>query len=371
MMADDLGFRIVGPCTGERRLVCWPTAFVGYASLDKRIDVSDEAYLSAFTFGEDFRRHLDANGSTKSFDGLCGGEFVWFDIDREDKHTKQVDLEGARRDAARLCLFICERYSIDDDSLLVFFSGSKGFHVGLPTDLWQPTASGLFNLTARRLAEGLAASCEVVIDSGVFDKVRAFRAPNSRHQKTGLHKRRLSLDELMRLSVERIQALAREPLAFDVPTVSTRCDVAAGDWQEAARRVEQETEAARERRASSDRSARLNRQTLDFITNGAGLGDRHRTLFSAAANLAEFGCPVELAHELLTEAALDSGLSPSETRRQIDCGLSHNAAGRQAASPCVAASTPTAITTANPQPTSSPKSGTLFASDIQGKGYYG
>ena len=327
MMADDLGFRIVGPCTGERRLVCWPTALVAYASLDKRIDVSDEAYLSAFTFGEDFRRHLDATGSTKSFDGVCGAEFVWFDIDREDKHTKQVDLEGARRDAARLCLFICERYSIDDDSLLVFFSGSKGFHIGLPTDLWQPTTSLLFNAVARRLAEGLAGAVQVVIDSGVFDKVRAFRAPNSRHPKTGLHKRWLSLDELMKLSVERIQELAREPLAFDVPTVSTRSDVAAGDWQETVKRVEHETEAVRDRRADPNRVSRLNRGTLDFIRDGAGRGDRHRLLFSAAANLAEFGCPVELAHELLTEAALDSGLSPSETRRQIDCGLNHSRKG--------------------------------------------
>ena len=320
MMADDLGFRIVGPCTGERRLVCWPTAFVGYATLDARAEVEREAYLSAFTFGEDFRRHLEATGSTKGFDGVCGGEYVWFDIDR-------ADLEAARRDAARLCLTLIERYSLDDETLLAFFSGSKGFHVGLPTDLWQPTASGLFNLTVRRLAEGLAASCEVVIDSGVFDKVRAFRSPNSRHPKTGLHKRALSLDELMRLSVESIQRLAREPMAFDVPTVSTQCDQAATDWQEAARRVEQETEAARERRTSFDRSARLNRATLAFIREGAGSGDRHRLLFSAAANLAEFGCPVELAHELLSEAALDSGLSPSESRRQIDCGLSHSRKG--------------------------------------------
>jgi hypothetical protein len=320
MMADDLGFRIVGPCTNERRLVCWPTAFVAYASLDEQADVKREAYLSAFTFGEDFRRHLDATGSTKGFDGVCGTEFVWFDIDR-------TDLEAARRDAARLCQFLAERYRLDDDALLAFFSGSKGFHVGLPTDLWQPTASELFNLTARRLAEGLATAAQVVIDSGVFDKVRAFRAPNSRHPKTGLHKRRLSLTELMLLSADRIQELAREPLAFDVPTVSTRCAQAAGDWQEAARRVEQESEAARDRRASPDRSARLNRATHDFIANGAGTGDRHRLLFSAAANLAEFGCPSELAHELLTEAALDSGLSPSETRRQIDCGLNHSRKG--------------------------------------------
>ena len=320
MMADDLGFRIVGPCTGERRLVCWPTAFVAYASLDERIDVNDEAYLSAFTFGEDFRKHLDATGSTADFDGVCGGEFIWFDIDR-------TDLEAARRDAARLCLCLAERYSLDDDTLLAFFSGSKGFHVGLPTDLWQPTASGVFNLTARRLAEGLAASCEVVIDSGVFDKVRAFRAPNSRHPKTGLHKRALTLAELLMMSAWRIQELAREPLAFDVPTVSTRCNVAATDWQEAAGRVEQETEAARERRASSDRSARLNRATLDFIANGASPGDRHRLLYSAAANLAEFPNVNELAHALLSEAALDSGMPPSDVRRQIDCGLNHSHKG--------------------------------------------
>jgi hypothetical protein len=357
MMADTLGFRIVGPCTNERRLVDWQAAFVGYASLDERAEVTSEAYLSAFTFGDDFRRHLDATGSTARFDGVCGGEFIWFDIDREG------DIEAARRNAARLCLFILERYpTLDDDGLLIFFSGAKGFHIGLPTDLWQPTASGLFNAVARRLAEGLAGAVQVAIDGGVFDKVRAFRAPNSRHPKTGLHKRRVTMAELMMLSADRIQELAREPLAFDVPTVSARCDVAAGDWQETVERVTHEAEAARQRRASSDRSTRLNRATLDFIRDGAGLGDRHRLLFSAAANLAEFGCPAELAHELLTEAALDSGLSPSETRRQIDCGLNHCAAGRTSANPCDA--------TANHQPTPTTNGGTLFAADIQGRGYY-
>ena len=173
----------------------------------------------------------------------------------------------------------------------------------------------------------------------------------------------------MKSSVARLSRADRsdEARRSRAASVSTRCDQAATDWQETVERIEHETEAARERRAAPDRSARLNRATLDFIRDGAGSGDRHRLLFSAAANLAEFGCPSELAHELLTDAALDSGLSPSETRRQIDCGLSHNTAGRQAASPCVAITTPTA----NPQPTSSPKSGTLFASDIQGKGYYG
>ena len=322
MTTNDLGFRIVGPCTNERRLVDWQDAFVGYAALDEKAEVNREAYLSAFTFGDDFQQHLDANGSTKGFDGVCGAKFVWFDIDR-------TDLEAARRDAARLCLRLIERYSLDDDGPLMFFSGSKGFHLGLPTDLWQPSASLTFHRTARRLAEGLAAAVQVTIDGGVYDKVRAFRAPNSRHQKTGLHKRALTLDELMRLSVERIQDLAREPRAFDVPTITTRSEQAVADWLDAVQAMEREAEANQQRRTSSNGSTRLNRSTLDFIRNGAGSGDRHRLLFSAAANLAEFGCPSELVRELLTEAALDSGLAPNEVRRQIDCGLKHHSKGNQ------------------------------------------
>ena len=322
MTTNDLGFRIVGPCSNERRLVAWQAAFVGYASLDERAEVNREAYLSAFTFGDDFRQHLDANGSTKGFEGVCGAKFIWFDIDR-------TDLEAARRDAARLSLLLTERYRLDDDGLLIFFSGSKGFHIGLPTDLWQPSASLTFPRTARRLAEDLAAAVQVTIDGGVYDKVRAFRAPNSRHPKTGLHKRALTLDELMGLSVERIQDLAREPLAFDMPTTTTRNEQAAADWLDAVQAMEREAEAIQQRRTSGNGSTRLNRSTLDFIRHGAGGGDRHRLLFSAAANLAEFGCPSELVRELLTEAALDSGLSPKEAQRQIDCGLKHQPKGNE------------------------------------------
>lgn len=319
-MATSYGFRIVGACTEQRRLVDWRAAFSGYASCDTRAELHRESYLSAFTFGEDFSKHLDATGSTKGFDGICGADYIWWDLDR-------ADLEIARRDAARLSLFITERYAINDGTLLAFFSGSKGFHIGIGTSLFGAKSSPVFHRVARRLAVALAEAAEVEIDVGVYDKVRAFRAPNSRHGNTGLHKRALSLDELTQLSIERIRELAQEPLAFDLPPIAEVCDRAVADWQEAAQRVDIEAVAIRDRRTTGNGVTQLNRQTLDFIRQGAGPGERHRLLFSAAANLAEFGCPVELAHQLLTEAALDSGLSPNETRRQIDCGLNHKPKG--------------------------------------------
>jgi hypothetical protein len=312
-----LGFRVLGPATGRRRLIDHDAAFAAYAECDGRAEVGREGYLSAFTYGADFGRHLTETGSTKGYDGPCSAPWLWFDLDA-------ADLDAALRDARKLAVGILHRYrALDDDALLLFFSGYKGAHVGLPVT-WGPAPCVTFHRTARHFAEALAAAFGVTTDSGVYDKVRLFRAPNSRHPKTGLHKRRLSLDELLHLDAARVWELAAAPEPFAVPVMTAADPQAVADWQAALRAVGREAEGKAARRAAlADGAARLNRATLAFIRDGAGQGDRHRLLFSAAANLAEFGCPPALAHALLTEAALDSGLPPADVLRQIECGLRH------------------------------------------------
>jgi hypothetical protein len=318
------GFRVLDDATETRRLVNAAAAFSAQAADDPKAETLRTCYLSAFQYGDEFRDYLEAHDTTKGFDGLCGGRWLWFDIDRSD-------IGNALHDARRLAAFIVERYSIDENVLLLFFSGSKGFHVGLPLSLCgQPEPSREFNHVCRRLAETLADAAGLTIDSGVFDKVRLFRAPNSRHQKTGLRKLWLTYDELLNLKIERIVDLARAPLAFDVPDDPPENETARQDWQDAVVDLQQRMVAVADRRKRSSGSGRLNQATLSFIREGAAHGDRHRALFAAAANLAEFDCPPGLAHELLKEAGLDSGLPPGDVRRQIDCGLAHgsqNAAG--------------------------------------------
>jgi hypothetical protein len=221
-----------------------------------------------------------------------------------------------------------DRYGIDGDALLIFFSGNKGYHVGLPSAMWAAEPDIDFHRFARHFAEQLATAAGVRIDSAIYDRVRAFRAPNSRHPKTGLHKRRLEFDELLYVTPAAIVERAVDPEPFDVPDAPAANDAATGDWTRAVEGNRQQSAAVRQRRADS--AATLNRQTLDFIRDGANVGDRHRLLFSAAANLAEFGCTPALAHALLSEAALDSGLPPAEVRRQIDCGLSHRTISNEA-----------------------------------------
>lgn len=305
------GFRIVGSTREPRRLIDPAAAFRAYADCDPRAECHREAYLSAFQFGPDFREHLEQTRSTAGFSGPCWAPWLWFDIDNEA-------IEQAQADAQALVETLCGRYALDAAALLLFFSGAKGFHVGLPTSTWAPDGSTSFHRACRRLAETLADAAGVEIDTGVYDRVRAFRAPNSKHPKTGLHKRRLSVDELNGATAAILDA-AKEPAAFALPPAPPRNGKAAADWSAAVERVRREAEAKAQRRATG--AASLNRGTLDFIRDGAATGDRHRLLFSAAANLAEFGCSSELAHALLTEAGRDSGLPPSEVRRQIDCGL--------------------------------------------------
>jgi hypothetical protein len=313
-----LGFRIVGSCQNDRRLVDWSAAFLAYCDCDDRAEVENEAYLSAFCFGRGFEDLLNRTGSTRGYAGECWSAWLWFDIDDRN------DLESAKIDAGKLAGTLVERYELTGNELMIFFSGSKGFHIGLPLAVCgSPGPSSEFNAVSRRLAEQVATLAGVVIDSGVYDRVRAFRAPNSRHPKTGLHKRILTLDELLMLRIGKIVELAADPIPFNLPKLPPPNPLAVKDWHSAFDAVKQTQVSLAERRANGTGATGLNRLTLEFIRDGATTGDRHRTLFSAAANLAEFGCSFELAFALLREAALDSGLALSDVRRQIECGLKH------------------------------------------------
>lgn len=321
------GFRILGNLSNERRLVDANVALDGYAHCVPKAKIDEESYLSASCFADEFQTHLASYATVRGFEGKTFARWILFDIDRDD-------IDSAISDTRKLVALILERFSIDGESLLVFFSGRKGFHVGIPTSLWGPSPSNRFHRYCRAFAELLANECQVTIDSGVYDRVLAFRAPNSKHPKTGLHKRRLSVDELFYLRTNRITELAKQPLEFGIPEPLPPNRNAINAWRDAMSGVDAQIDASSSRRSgamlggsSAINGGTLNRSTVAFIREGATTGDRHRLLFSAAANLSEFGCNDALAWALLSEPALDSGLAPNEVRRQIQCGLAYRGGG--------------------------------------------
>lgn len=208
---------------------------------------------------------------------------------------------------------------MSEDDVLAFFSGGKGYHLGVPLT-HNPDPSPDFHRVAGRLAAGLAAGAGVATDASIYDRVKLFRAPNSRHPKTGLHKRPLTHRELFGLTPARVAELAREQAPCEVPAVGELIAELEQDWGEAAAAVRDE---AATRAAGRPAGGRIQRGTLDFIREGADDGERAVRLFRAAANLRECGVPPAAVGELLTEAGRDSRLSPAEVARQIGSGIEH------------------------------------------------
>jgi hypothetical protein len=316
------GFRIVGPCTGDRRRVDAGTAFRAYCQCDARANVENEAYLSAFQFAGDFAEHLARTGSPAGFDGSTWSPFVWLDVDRDEAAG---GVARALADTKRLVDTLDERFGVPRGVLVPFVSGGKGMHLGIPTALWASPASADFHAVARQFAENVAAAAGVAIDVGVFDRVRAFRAPNSRHPKSGLHKRYVPVEILDTVTVNGVLGMARAPEPFDVPNSDgvESTDMLFAVWDAAGRAVAEKAAAVEQRRlevASGDRAGSVNKLTRAFLNGEVEAGDRHRLLYSAAANLAELGCPLSAVRALLTEPALDTGLPPKDVARQIECG---------------------------------------------------
>jgi hypothetical protein len=316
------GFRIVGPCSGDRRRVDARTAFLAYCHCDEKAGVASESYLSAFQFDAGFAEHLARTGSPAGFAGSTWSPFVWLDVDRDESAG---GIARALTDTRRLVDTLDERYAVPRCVLLPFVSGGKGLHLGIPTALWAPPASTDFHAVARQFAETIAAEAGVAVDVGVFDRVRAFRAPNSRHPKTGLHKRFVPVEILDTVTVNGVLDLARTPEAFDPPSTDgvVSADMLVAVWDAAGRAVTAKAAAAEQRRqevASGARAVTVNKLTRAFLNGEVEAGDRHRLLYSAAANLAELGCPLPALLALLTEPALDLGLPPKDVARAIENG---------------------------------------------------
>jgi hypothetical protein len=309
------GFRALGR-EAERKETVWQLAFKAHIEADPRAMTAGECYLSHFMFPGEFRAYLATTGSTAGYTGPTWLQWLVFDIDVAD------DIDEALRQARRLAAWLVDRFKLETDDLMFFYSGSKGFHVLLPSSLWDGQPAASFHEYARRFAETLAINADVKIDSGVYARVNLLRAPNSKHRKTGRFKVQLRYDELLNLKPEAIFEIAAEPREGWIPEPVGVNSEAADCWREIVTLVDDDKTASTERR-STNGTAKLNPTTRAVLVEGSFVGDRHRELFSSAANLAEFGSVEELAFALLTPCGLNSGLSPSDVQRQIACGLKH------------------------------------------------
>jgi hypothetical protein len=316
-MAATLGFRVLGHASNPRELVSYPRAMRLYAAGDESVRPELPAFLSAFSFPAAFREFFDANGgSTAGYTGPIGVPYLHFDVDRDD-------LAIALQDTRRLAGCLADRYAVEP---LVHFSGAKGFHLAIATGGFiEPAPDN--HAIARTLALRLADQVGVMIDEGVYLATQLWRAANSRHPRSGLYKIRIDADALPYVGVDQVRRLAAHPIPYALPESPSPPPRLVADWNSAARMVRGERQGRRRQAhrnaVNGEARTRVNCLTLQLLNDPTSvrIGSRHRTILSAAADLASFPTVDELIAALLTTPGCDTGLPPKDVSRQIACGI--------------------------------------------------
>ncbi len=175
-----------------------------------------DIYTTWRRFGPEFPEYVRTNPSPTTgkppsvagYNGPSVAPYLPLDVDVEG------DAEGALS-AVRGVLSELEALGVPLEWVRISFSGSKGYHLELPEELF----GGFGVLPARESAHRHKLLAERMfpnpvdwkLDPGVYDATRLWRVENSLHGKTGLYAVPLSLEEVRSLSASGIRDLARTP----------------------------------------------------------------------------------------------------------------------------------------------------------------
>lgn len=157
-------------------------------------------YVSLFKYNQS---HFDEFKKTKSVAGIRGltTNKILFDFDSGS------DLEKAQKDAVITCNRLIKA-GIAEDKIQVFYSGSKGFHVGA-TFNEEMNRQQFVNITHNMAAD------LPTFDTKISDEARVIRAPLTKHPKSSLYKIPLSVEDLKTMSVTEIQVNAVDATHYD------------------------------------------------------------------------------------------------------------------------------------------------------------
>ena len=212
------GFACQGVAVRQKQKIRWLETFKAACSCNPYIINQTDFFLSLYSFDKGLIEHFRQTGnSVAGYCGACYCPFIWFDIDRGN-------LTDAQKDAARLVEYLTQTPADSDsdsglivpdaESILLFFSGSKGFHLAVPVAVFGDEVKPGKEFPGRYKAAALeiARRAGVAVDKKVYDRQRLFRCPNTKHGKTGLYKIPLSYWEITTaLSVAEIRQRAQRP----------------------------------------------------------------------------------------------------------------------------------------------------------------
>lgn len=211
------------------------------------------------------------------------------------------DFGVARSEALIACRLLMERIGIDPDSVELFFSGAKGYHVVVPKSVFgDPEGQHVMTVWSHLARRLIDAGCPH-IDTAVYEKSRLWRLPNSINTKTGLYKIALEYKELADLGLDYVLGLAKQPREFDSAAVPIESPKATKWMHDALAWAEREAQLQARRPRVSGRGWRLPPCIKAIERSTIPDGMRHIAYYNYARFFATIGADASEIRDRLEE----------------------------------------------------------------------
>ncbi len=272
--------------------------------------INDVFYTTYFRYTRDILEYLKKQGSLREYNGACFADYLPIDIDNRS-------LNEAQRIAIEFIQYLEYIYEVSPECISIYFSGSKGFHIEIPIELFGGVEPQIdLHIRFKRLSqlfEGWK------FDDSIYQNRKLYRYPNSIHDKSGLYKIPLSHDELMELSMDGIKSLAESQRNddFKYPVEELTINESLTElWSQTA--IESTTFVFPQNPVSE--------LDLGFLSVGVQEGIRNNTAFDHARRLKRMGVQLDEAiANMLTWNSVNSPPSPErELRATVRSAYSYN-----------------------------------------------
>lgn len=157
-----------------------------------------EETLKKYDFTDTYSTVYSYDNKNQDLANIVAPMYIDLDINDLEK-----DYDKLRKDVLLLIRRLKTMFHLQDDNIQIFFSGSKGYHIIIPYEVFGIEPSKDLNDRYKLIATELKSyTITKSIDTKIYDSKRLFREPNTINTKTGLYKVYMTIDQVREFSYD-------------------------------------------------------------------------------------------------------------------------------------------------------------------------
>lgn len=276
---------------------------------------SPDCFRTWCRYKKDIIEYQKSNkGRLSGFDSKHYSDFLPIDID--NKKNPEQSLPTCRG----LIAVLDQQYELPIKSLRIYFSGSKGFHLEIPTNLFGDIEPSIeLRLRFKKIVETFGIDD---LDFLIYGRNWLWRLPNTINSKSGLYKIPITYNELNNLNYDKIKELAKNP----------RIDVSITSWNEWGMIESFSDLWKKSKPITLPKSNRLSHKStmkqINLNYPGAIDGERNLTAFQLALKLNAIGIKINVAKDYIVNKWNPTCKPPNKNiqslKRSVESAYSYN-----------------------------------------------